>query len=113
VTQQTVIGEAVNIASQLESANKQYGTDIIVGTRHLAGDRILVCELDRAAVYPRREGLRIFELIAIIGEDASRLDRVALDEAGIAAYPDLRGCHQFPSKADCRAVGRWRFLFYD
>jgi len=53
----TVIGDAVNIASRLESTNKSYGSTIIIGpeTRRLAGDRIVVRELDRLAVYwPRR-----------------------------------------------------------
>jgi adenylate cyclase len=88
----TVIGDAVNVASRLESANKQYGTDIIIGeqTRHLAGDRILVRELDRVTVYGRQEGLRIFELIAITGEHASPPDWVALYEAGLVAYRERK-----------------------
>ena len=51
----TVIGDAVNIASRLESTNKVYGSTIIIGpeTRRLAGDRIVVRELDRLAVYGR------------------------------------------------------------
>jgi adenylate cyclase len=84
----TVIGDAVNVASRLEGANKQYGTDIIIGeeTRRLAGDRILVRELDRLAVYGRQEGIGIFELIAIAREGASPPSWTALYEAGLAAY---------------------------
>ena len=58
----TVIGDAVNIASRLESTNKVYGSTIIIGpeTRRLAGERIVVRELDRLAVYGRAGGLQIY-----------------------------------------------------
>jgi len=84
----TVIGDTVNVASRLEGVNKTYGTDIIIGeeTRRLAGDRIIVRELDRLAVYGRHEGIGIFELIADAREGASGPDWTALYEAGLAAY---------------------------
>ncbi len=83
----TVIGDAVNIASRLESTNKQYGSDIIIGpeTRRLAGDRILVRELDRLAVYGRAGGLQIYELLGMAGEDKES-GWVDNYEAGLAAY---------------------------
>jgi adenylate cyclase len=84
----TVIGDAVNIASRLEGANKEYGTDIIIGeeTRRLAGDRILVRELDRLMVYGRTGGIAIYELIDSAEGPAVTPEWVALHERGLAAY---------------------------
>jgi adenylate cyclase len=84
----TVIGDAVNIASRLESTNKSYGSTIIIGpeTRRLASDRIVVRELDRLAVYGRAGGLHIYELLGMAGECDDLRDWVAAYEAGLAAW---------------------------
>jgi adenylate cyclase len=84
----TVIGDAVNIASRLESTNKTYGSTIIIGpeTRRLAGERIVVRELDRLAVYGRAGGLQIYELLGMAGEFGGSLDWVKCYEAGLAAW---------------------------
>jgi adenylate cyclase len=84
----TVIGDAVNIASRLESTNKVYGTTIIIGpeTLRLAGDRIVVRELDRLAVYGRTGGLQIYELLGMAGEFDARPEWVGAYEAGLAAW---------------------------
>jgi adenylate cyclase len=84
----TVIGDAVNIASRLEGANKEYGTVIIIGeeTRRLAGDDIQVRELDRLMVYGRAGGIAIYELLDMAEPGAMPAAWVALYEAGLAAY---------------------------
>ena len=84
----TVIGDAVNIASRLESTNKSYGSTIIIGpeTRRLAGDRIVVRELDRLAVYGRAGGLQIYELLGMAGECDDVRDWVKAYETGLAAW---------------------------
>ena len=84
----TVIGDAVNIASRLEGANKEYGTEIIIGeeTRRLAGDRIHVRELDRLMVYGRAGGIAIYELLDVAERGAVPPAWVALYDSGLAAY---------------------------
>jgi adenylate cyclase len=84
----TVIGDAVNIASRLESTNKQYGSAIIIGpeTRRLAGDRVVVRELDRLAVYGRAGGLQIYELLAMAGQNAAAPAWISCYESGLATY---------------------------
>ena len=84
----TVIGDAVNVASRLEGANKEYGTEIIIGeeTRRLADAAIHVRELDRLMVYGRAGGIAIYELLEMAGPRASSPAWVALYDSGLAAY---------------------------
>ena len=83
----TAIGDTVNLASRLESANKFFGTGIIIGeaTRREAGERIIVRELDRIAVYGKSEGSAIFELIAL-AENGAQPQWAATYEDGLARY---------------------------
>lgn len=58
----TVMGDAVNLGSRLESITKQYGVGIIVGeaTRHAVKDMVFR-ELDRVQVKGKQEPTAIFE----------------------------------------------------
>jgi adenylate cyclase len=63
----TVMGDAVNLGARLESANKQYGTFIMIGenTYQAAKDHLIVRELDLVRVKGKTELVRIYELISI------------------------------------------------
>ena len=61
----TIMGNAVNLAARLESANKQYGTWILAPERTIqeAGDSILSRKLDRIRVVGIKKPIQIYELI--------------------------------------------------
>ena len=100
----TVIGDVVNLASRLEGVNKVYGTSIIAAeeTWRLARGAVEGRELDVVVVGGKTEPVRIFEVVAPVGELASAdaalherwaeaLDRYRARDWG-AAEAALAGC---------------------
>lgn len=63
----TVMGDAVNLGSRLETANKAYGTHVIISgrTAELIGDLFLTRELDLIRVKGKSESTKIFELMSL------------------------------------------------
>ncbi|MBI5244092.1 MAG: adenylate/guanylate cyclase domain-containing protein [Elusimicrobia bacterium] len=61
----TAIGDTVNLASRLEGANKNYGTEILIGetTFQEAGEHFETRELDRIAVKGKRCAVVVYELL--------------------------------------------------
>jgi class 3 adenylate cyclase len=66
----TVIGDTVNLAARLESANRIYGTQILLGetTAQALGSHFETREVDTIAVKGKTESTRIFELLGPAGQ---------------------------------------------
>jgi len=61
----TAVGDAVNLAARLESANKTYGTEILVSAdieAHLS-DGVTRREIDYVAVLGRSQPVRVYEVV--------------------------------------------------
>lgn len=63
----TAMGDAVNLASRLEGANRFFGTTILVGerTREALGDAVLTRPIARLRVKGKTEPVGVFEALAL------------------------------------------------
>ncbi len=85
----TVIGDNVNLASRLESANKNYGTNILLGEEvwKTVRDTIECREIDSLRVAGKIEPVRVFEPLAEREKLDPAMGRLRDHfEAGLAAY---------------------------
>src|SRR6516164_8473316 len=94
----TVIGDTVNVASRLESANKTYGTRALINetTNRFVASLVETREIDQVLVVGKTEPERVFELLGRKGEVGG--ERLALRDAfeeALAAYrrKDWREAH--------------------
>ena len=85
----TVMGDAVNLGSRLESITKQYGVGFIAGesSRELVKDEFVFRELDRVRVKGKDEPVSIYEPIGAVGQvEADVLKELKLWNQALAAY---------------------------
>ena len=77
----TVMGDAVNLGSRLEAANKEYGTPILIGANTFtkAGDQIITRELDLLRVMGKNEPVKVYELVGLKEEGIPDKKQQVLD----------------------------------
>ena len=101
----TAMGDTVNLASRLESLNKQYGTRVMAeeGVVREAGDALIARPIDVVAVKGKARGVKVYELLAFDGDEgAERAREIAhTAEQALEAYlaRDMRS-----------AIVKWRAL---
>jgi class 3 adenylate cyclase len=85
----TVMGDAVNFASRLEGANKEYGGRILVSEATIAGASAAVeaREIDLLVTLGQTRAQAVFEIMAAKGElTAAQIELRARFAEGLAAY---------------------------
>ncbi len=85
----TVMGDAVNLGSRLEGANKAFGTGIMISreTFERAAGAVAVRELDMLRVKGKDMPVRVYELLGRAGDlDGAREKQMGIFEEGLASY---------------------------
>ena len=82
----TAVGDAVNLASRLESLNRTFGTRILISedTRMAAGDALLTRPVGRIAVKGSQRGIVVHELMGLEAEADAYSQHLA--EETLAAF---------------------------
>ncbi len=72
----SVLGDAVNLASRLEGASKNYGVPLLIGEgTALLADRFRALELDRITVKGRTTASPVFTAVADVADDVAEKHR--------------------------------------
>ena len=85
----TVMGDIANLASRIEGINKQYGTQLMISetTFVQAGDKIVARPVDVVAVKGKKQGIRLYELLALAADhDVVAEALAATSTRALAAY---------------------------
>ncbi len=95
----TVMGDAVNLGSRLESLTKQYGVGIMVGeTTRAAVDEVVFRELDRVRVKGKDKPVAVFEPVGLASEvEPAKLEELQLWNRALDHY---RSQHWDAAEAD-------------
>ena len=90
----TVIGDSVNLASRLEGANKQYGSNIMISefTYNHVKSKMMVRELDLLQVKGKVEPVKVFELLGPLDMEMTEYQRTAneLYHEGLKLYRERK-----------------------
>ena len=83
----TVMGDVANLASRLESLNKQYGTELMISEATFAQAKgaIVARPLDVVAVKGKQRGVRVYELLALASDGDAAAEAIAIAEASTEA----------------------------